>query len=207
MIATHNSFTYLEPTQWWAKPFAPWWRCQDKQFRRQIKDGVKFLDIRIAADKKQRWTLAHGAVTLKYNRNIYALLHELKLKKIYCRLVLEKGDKNDEQLFINEFAHAPESDGTNIYKTYNVTQLIIKKRWRTVREYRSFIVFDNSYVPLHSDKPWYKQLPNIIKMPFITIRQWAKRNNPQHPIAGDVNSLFFYDFYDINHTNNEPKRN
>lgn len=61
-IGTHNSWTYLKPRQWYAKPFNFMAKCQNDDIRTQYeKHGARCFDLRIRLNTKDNTTtIAHG---------------------------------------------------------------------------------------------------------------------------------------------------
>lgn len=59
--ASHNTFSYAEPLQWWLRPFAFVARCQDKTLTEQVEAGIRVFDLRIRQDKNGEWVIAHNA--------------------------------------------------------------------------------------------------------------------------------------------------
>lgn len=73
--ASHNTFSYSEPLQWWLRPFAFVARCQSKTLTEQVEAGVRVFDLRIRQDKNGEWIIAHNAFI--YVRGI-KILHALE---------------------------------------------------------------------------------------------------------------------------------
>lgn len=59
--ASHNTFSYLRPTQWWLRPFAFVARCQSKTLQEQFGEGVRIFDLRLRREKNGEWVIAHNA--------------------------------------------------------------------------------------------------------------------------------------------------
>lgn len=59
--ASHNTFSYAEPLQWWLRPFAFVARCQCKTLTEQVEAGVRIFDLRIRQNKNGEWIIAHNA--------------------------------------------------------------------------------------------------------------------------------------------------
>ena len=73
--ASHNTFSYAEPLQWWLRPFAFVARCQGRTLTEQVEAGVRVFDLRIRQDKNGEWIIAHNAFV--YARGI-KILHALE---------------------------------------------------------------------------------------------------------------------------------
>ena len=73
--ASHNTFSYAEPLQWWLRPFAFVARCQSKTLQEQVEAGIRVFDLRIRQDKNGGWIIAHNAFI--YVRGI-KILHALE---------------------------------------------------------------------------------------------------------------------------------
>lgn len=104
-LGSHNSMTYLPPKHWWMKPFNFIARCQSLSIKEQYEYGVRLFDIRIAYDKKLKPEFRHGSMT--YKGNVYDVLKYLNSvdESVYVRLWLEKGSKQEEELFKRECSY------------------------------------------------------------------------------------------------------
>jgi len=81
--ASHNTFSYAEPLQWWLRPFAFVARCQNKSLQEQFGEGVRIFDLRLRQDKNGEWIIAHNAFV--YARGI-KILHALEwLNDMACK--------------------------------------------------------------------------------------------------------------------------
>lgn len=198
MIGSHNSMSYLPPKHWFWRLFTPFWRCQDKTIREQIKAGVKFFDIRVVWDRKLGcWQLAHGLVQFEFIDDFFTmgdLLAYLETHGCLYRIVLERGSEYDEERFKSWFGF---SNGAAVWQGSlpHCTSLIIKRGWYIVLAFVSgynMQLVDHSFVPFRSDKPWSRQLSWRM---FCTPRLWAKRHNTvENGWKEDKNTVHFYDF-------------
>lgn len=59
--ASHNTFSYAEPLQWWLRPWAFVARCQSRTLTEQVEAGLRIFDLRIRQDKNGEWIIAHNA--------------------------------------------------------------------------------------------------------------------------------------------------
>lgn len=73
--ASHNTFSYLRPMQWWLRPFTFVARCQSKTLQEQFGEGVRIFDLRLRREKNGEWVIAHNAFV--YARGI-KILHALE---------------------------------------------------------------------------------------------------------------------------------
>lgn len=202
MIGSHNSMSYLPPKHWFWRLFTPFWRCQNKTIEEQIKAGVKLFDIRVVWDRKlDSWQFAHGLVQFGWKKGdplsvgLEPTLTLLEAHGCLYRIVLERGSEYDEERFKSWFGF-----GADIWwKSHPHCISAIRKRgWKSVRSrrfdyaYKNMQLADHSFVPFHSDRPWWKQLS--WKM-FCTPRLWAKRHNTvQQGWEEDRDTVHLYDF-------------
>jgi len=47
LIGSHNSWSYLNPKQWYFRPFAWMAKCQSLTIREQYEKGIRFFDLRV----------------------------------------------------------------------------------------------------------------------------------------------------------------
>lgn len=202
MIGSHNSMTYLPPKNILMRLFTPFWRCQNKTIKEQIDAGVEFFDLRVVWDKKlDCWQFAHGLVQFAWKKGdplsvgLEPTLTLLETHGCLYRIVMERGSEYDEERFKSWFGF-----GADIWwKSHPHCISAIRKRgWKSVRSrifdyaYKNMQLADHSFVPFHSDRPWWKQLS--WKM-FCTPRLWAKRHNTvQQGWEEDRDTVHFYDF-------------
>lgn len=73
--ASHNTFSYAEPLQWWLRPFAFVARCQSETLTEQVAAGIRVFDLRIRQDKNGEWIIAHNAFI--YTRGLDAIEYML----------------------------------------------------------------------------------------------------------------------------------
>ena len=175
MLGSHNTMTYLPPRFLIFKPFSFLWKCQDKSLFEQIEKGVKYLDIRVRYDRKNKvYRFAHGIVDLKHSgfNSIRSLCNYLTADNVNYRIILERGNEKDKQRFISEIKLISCS------KTYdNFVYGGIKTPWMTVFKNIKFnhSLKDYSYVPFYTDKFPFR----LNKIKLTTIKQHAKQNNPK----------------------------
>lgn len=202
MIGSHNSMSYLPPKRWFWRLFTPLWRCQDKTIEEQIKAGVRFFDIRVVWDRKlDCWQFAHGLVRFGWKKGdplsvgLELVLTLLEAYGCLYRIVLERGTEFDEARFRNWFGS---SNGAAIWwgSHPHCISAIIKRGWKCVRlnayYYDRLHLADRSFVPFHSDKPWWRQLSWRM---LCTPRLWAKTHNTvQDGWKEDNDTVYYYDF-------------
>ena len=175
MLGSHNTMTYLPPRFLIFKPFSFLWRCQNKSLFEQIEKGVKYLDIRVRYDRKNKvYRFANGIVDLKHSgfNSIRSLCNYLTADNVYYRIILERGNEKDKQRFISEIKLISCS------KTYdNFVYGGIKTPWMTVFKNIKFnhSLKDYSYVPFYTDKFPFR----LNKIKLTTIKKHAKQNNPK----------------------------
>lgn len=172
MLASHNTMTYLPPRRWWARPIARWWRCQSRPVAEQYAAGVRHLDIRVRRDDAYHWRLCHGAVDLATTPqlSLSSLLAPIinAAPQATIRLVLERGDAATRQAFYG--AILPPA----------VTERAIKTPW--VHLYQDpRPAADHYYKPLDTARPWWRQLPALLRAIIATPRSYAAT----HPIPAD----------------------
>ena len=73
--ASHNTFSYAEPLQWWLRPFAFVARCQNRTLTEQVEAGIRIFDLRIRQDKNGEWVIAHNAFI--YTRGLDTIKRKL----------------------------------------------------------------------------------------------------------------------------------
>lgn len=189
MIGSHNSMSYLPPKHWFWRLFTPFWRCQNKTIKEQIDAGVEFFDLRVVWDRRlHSWHFAHGLATLKGSSSlVYGTMQKLEKQGLHYRIVLERGDERTKRLFRRTFA--------NLHPSNGCIAVIIKRGWEIsygAECYGRMSLVDHSFVPFHSDRPWWKQLSWRM---FCTPRLWAKRHNTvKKGWKKGRNTVHFYDF-------------
>lgn len=182
MIGTHDSMTYLAPRWWIFRPFAWLWRTQTKSLDEQIAAGVRYIDIRVKRCGNH-WVFCHGLVELKDGvDSLEDIVHICESYGIRGRLLLERGNENDEQCF--------RGCTLGIMKCPEITFIGIKKGWKVIKN-QDPPIKDCTYVPFLSNKSlWW----NLRHMKWSTISLWAKKHNPiitDELIASDI--VYFMD--------------
>ena len=138
MIASHNTFSYLQPRHKIFNLFKGFWRCQDKNIHEQLSSGVEYLDVRVRYTFDCKVRLCHGFVDYGNEYNSLAELVEeciyknipttkSKKKKIHYRLILERGNRfsfesDTDEIMVNQIKDNPNAV---------LDWVIIKKGWKT----------------------------------------------------------------------------
>ena len=138
MIASHNTFSYLQPRYKIFNLFKGFWRCQDKNIHEQIASGVEYLDVRVRYTFDCKVRLCHGFVDYDKEYDSLAELVEeciyknvpatkSKKKKIHYRLILERGNRfsfesDTDEIMVNQI-----KDNLNAVLDW----VVIKKGWKT----------------------------------------------------------------------------
>lgn len=137
MIASHNTFSYLQPRYKIFNLFEGFWRCQDLDIKEQIASGVKYLDVRVRYTFDCKVRLCHGFVDYGKEYDSLAELVEdciykniptrSKKKKIHYRLILERGNRLYFEADADEIRVYQVKDNRNAVLDW----VVIKKGWKT----------------------------------------------------------------------------
>lgn len=182
MLGTHDSMTYLPPRWWIFRPFAWLWRTQTKSLAEQVAKGTKYIDIRIKR-KGQHWVYCHGLVELQGDVwSPFEIALMCKRYDVRARLLLERGDENDEFLF--------KQDVSRLMFWPEITFIGIKKGWKVLKN-QDPPIEDCTYVPFLSNRGlWW----NLRHMKWSTIARWAKKHNPAiTPAILKSETIYFVD--------------
>lgn len=104
ILASHNSFTYLEPISALAKIVLPFSRCQEVSIEQQYKLGVRMFDLRLKS-KHQLVYVAHGLVGFDIiTTELKALISYLDHKStpqdpVYIRVLLENTHPSNQEVY------------------------------------------------------------------------------------------------------------
>lgn len=182
MIASHNSFTYLQPL--WAPLvlLAPWWRCQSMSIGEQYVAGVRYFDVRLRRHRRRGWVLCHGLADLPlYSPSLRYILEEFRR---YCpgawvRMVLERGPSEE---FRRELAELAEAERANL------AWAVVKRKWEVLmmREDHPRVV----------DLDWHF---TGLKSLFTPIRTYARRHvpTPTEEQVADPETVYFCDYVEF----------
>lgn len=139
MIASHNTFSYLQPRYKIFNFFKGFWRCQDLNIIEQIVSGVEYLDVRVRYTSDEKVRLCHGFVDYgKEYDTLAELVDDLiyrnipttkskKNKKIHYRLILERGNRLYFEADTDEIRVYQVKDNLNAILDW----VVFKKGWKT----------------------------------------------------------------------------
>ena len=105
MIGAHNTLSAYKPIKWWARLFKFAYRCQNKTIEQLVAEGITFFDIRVCWNDFEGLG-AHGIAEFNvspWNQISYICKN---VEKPIIRLILEKGNELDKELFILAASHA-----------------------------------------------------------------------------------------------------
>lgn len=182
MIGTHNSYTYLPARNKIFELFSFLWRTQVKDIAQQKEIGVTYFDVRVRRDRHV-WRVCHGLVD--FNKTFKSIEEIVSTFNPYrVRILLEKGNCNDEVSFIKEL--------DKCLNCPNLSFVGIKRGWMVIIN-RDPNMIDYTYTPWLSGLSFWE---NIKRFNFLsTIKKWAKKHNPV--INNDMkkdNNLYFMDY-------------
>ncbi len=178
MLASHNTLTYLPPRRWWARLLRPFWQCQDKTAVNQIADGAARLDIRVRRDHRGRWWPCHGAIDL-WARSYLTLTALLEAHNIYpladlsLRVVLERTADTEADI-----RHFRDAVAFAIARGYDIPEAAVKSPWQWLLGPDTTPAEDHYHKPLDTARPWYRQLPGLLRALITTPRRYTHH----HPI-------------------------
>jgi hypothetical protein len=93
MLGSHNSMSYLPPSNLWGKITKRWGKCQDKTIHEQYEAGVRYFDIRVKL-VNNHWRFVHNNVDYSYFSYSYLddILESATKDKntIYFRILLDE---------------------------------------------------------------------------------------------------------------------
>jgi hypothetical protein len=192
MIGTHNTMSYLKPTNWWVRPFNFIAKCQKYTLQDQIAAGVRCFDIRVWFDNKNcTWKFAHGAMNYgKETINLDEVLNMIneKVDRAYVRLLLEKKYSEINATLFRNLCQFIEDEYTNI--TFFCGRY--KKTWKLVYAFDNNKELEDSLVQyvgsMADDAKWYEK--------FIPIL-YAKRKNKFNKFKMNDTKINLFDFYEF----------
>lgn len=150
MIASHNTFSYLQPRHKIFNPFKGFWRCQELNINEQLSSGVEYLDIRVRYTSDGMVRLCHGLVDYGKEYDSLAELVEdcifkniptrsKKKKKIHYRLILERGNRFSFESDTDEIMENQIKDNPNAVLDW----VVVKKGWKTYyQNFRKLTIVD-----------------------------------------------------------------
>ena len=190
--ASHNTFSYAEPLQWWLRPFAFVARCQSKTLTEQVEAGIRVFDLRIRQDKNGEWVIAHNAFI--YARGIKVVYYLEQLDEVaresdlpvYVRVLHEVRNRRQEK-------YSSSIDFNNLCDWLNRTYRNIRFfGGQRVMDWRQDYVFqpqnEIDYTELHASMRWPKYLH---WWPWLYARLYNGRNEREF---ADKDMVAFMDF-------------
>lgn len=191
MIASHNTFSYLQPRHKIFNLFKGFWRCQDLDIKEQLANGVEYLDVRVRYTFDGKVRLCHGFVDYGKEYDslaelvedcIYNNIPKTKSKnKIHYRLILERG---------NKFSFKSDTDKIRwMEKVHNINAVldwvVVKKGWKTY-----FQNFGNVTIVDECFKNW-----NIFNLIYALFGgNPIKRHAEKHDAYQNSNIILFRDY-------------
>lgn len=135
-LASHNTMTYLKPSNILLYPFRFIAQCQKLSIDEQINHGVRLFDFRISFDKRGNPIFTHGLMKFKLPKGItiHSILFKLDClacnEDVWIRIINEK-DKDYECFSL--YCGALERSYKNIkfYGGYN------KKGWKLLYSFKN----------------------------------------------------------------------
>ena len=184
MIASHDSYTYLPPSNPLMRMFAWLWRTQEMPIYKQIGMGVRYFDVRVRR-AGSLWRICHGIVDFDLTYN--SLLDiAIAFSHYRVRIILERGD---DTLF--------RTQALSVAGLSQVAAVIIKKGWHELyRDSNHEHIVDLTYVPWHSGRSFWS---NLKQFKFSSIRSNARKANavltPETYKTTDI--VYFVDYVGI----------
>ena len=191
MIASHNTFSYLQPRYKIFNIFKVFWRCQELNINEQLDNGVEYLDVRVRYTFDGKVRLCHGIVDYGNEYDslaelvencIYNNIPKTKSKnKIHYRLILERG---------NKFSFKSDTDKIRwMEKVHNINAVldwvVVKKGWKTY-----FQNFGNVTIVDECFKNW-----NIFNLIYALFGgNPIKRHADKHDAYQNSNIILFRDY-------------
>ena len=191
MIASHNTFSYLQPRYKIFNFFEGFWRCQELNINEQLDNGVEYLDVRVRYTFDGKVRLCHGIVDYGNEYDslaelvedcIYNNIPKTKSKnKIHYRLILERG---------NKFSFKSDTDKIRwMEKVHNINAVldwvVVKKGWKTY-----FQNFGNVTIVDECFKNW-----NIFNLIYALFGgNPIKRHADKHDAYQNSNIILFRDY-------------
>ena len=190
--ASHNTFSYAEPLQWWLRPFAFVARCQSKTLTEQFGEGIRIFDLRLRREKDGEWVIAHNAFV--YARGI-KILHALEWLDEVAR-------ESDLPVYVRVL-HEVRNERQEKYSSgieFNIMCDWLNRTYRNIRffggqrvmDWRQDYVFPPQnyidYTELHASMRWPKWLH---WWPWLYARLYNGRNEREF---ADKDMVAFVDF-------------
>lgn len=165
ILGSHNTMTYLKPRKWWMWLGRFMAKCQNLTIEKQYEKGARWFDIRVSFPKNKNGehdgpVFSHGLMDFKGTTptDVFSFLNTKP--DAYCRIVLEKGD--DVELDLFKFYVI---GWMNVYPNMNVTQIAKKGNWSNILEPNSKSPFGgkDAYASANGYYPKYENWPGILR--------------------------------------------
>lgn len=172
MIGSHDSMTYCKSTSWIYNNCKKYWKTQCKTLEQQYEFGIRFFDLRVYRDNNA-WKFAHGIVNLKAPKfnSLKEICSRMKFKypEAIYRIVLEKGEAKDRELFCSE--------ALNLCDEYD-------NLWRVdIKSYKKW----DGYICNNNQKLFNRGYK------FALVNPWEKPANELHGGINGFSDLFYTD--------------
>ena len=206
MVASHDSFTYLNPDDLWMKLLTPFWRCQSLTICEQYNLGVRYFDIRVRRSKKAglfnkifnryddkfKWSICHGIIQLDFIKfdNIEYICKYFKdyFPDAYYRIYLESGNSEIKEEFKRQIIKLEKKYPKLCWYGYKIPWVTLYMNI-PVKEIKDLTckLFNWSH-----ERSFIKNIKNF---KFNTIKEYSK-NNPKitEEMINDNNILYFMDY-------------
>ena len=195
ILGTHNSATSGKLV-WWQRPFALLLhltsRCQDRNIREQIEDGVRLFNLQVCLYKGE-WRISHGLCI--YEERLTDILKTLKdysraNNEIIFQLYLDKNFfvRQKEEEFIRLVG--------GLKRAYCSPNFILEKAWiEGTNKYPHKTGYKLSIEEHYWSQGWAKLFANgwLDKLPLP--KRHAKKHNKAYKLACKSEYLML-DYYD-----------
>lgn len=194
MIGSHDTLTWLRSTNPIMNLFKGWWKCQNKSIINQYARGISMFDIRVARCK-DGWRGAHGFsnlnVKFKSLKEICEYMEKVAPLAIY-RIVLERGDEDDEVDFMSEclIDHKDDIGQDTLCDLYpNLWRVDIKssKKWNGCVCNNNQVLYDKGYKFAKAEGTWTQPFAYELHG-FLNTKNFYKTNlrKEAKKITGDL---------------------
>lgn len=191
--ASHNTFSYARPLQWWLRPLAFVARCQSKTLEEQYAAGVRIFDIRLRKDENGEWVIAHNAfIYAKGLGEVHSVLGRLndavkeQGERVYVRVLHEVRNSRQAR---HSGSVAFNALCEELFRTYRNIGFFGGQRvmdWR--QDYVFPLIDDIYYEERHASVRWPKWLH---WWPWLYVRLHNEKNEREYATK-DV--VVFVDF-------------
>ena len=192
ILGTHNSATSGKLV-WWQRPFSLLLhltsRCQDRNIREQIEDGVRLFNLQVCWYKGE-WRISHGLCI--YEDKLMDVLEELKAYKgIVIQLYLDKNffvGQNEEE-FMKLVGY--------VKKNYCSPKFILHTVWiEGTNKYPHKTEYKLNIEEHYGSKGWASVFANawLDRLPLPKLH--AKKHNKGYKLACKSEYLML-DYYEV----------